>query len=395
MKVLALIAREPDPQGTGPDREICALLARFGRSADVRCFALGPSSSSCMTEALLARKGVRMLREPAQGLQRLQARVLQACRQERFDGIVVVGAALCGDWLRTLRLAVPSAFLAAFLPDASRIAADLGASGSDAGRKAQSWRGILSTADALWCAHPDDLSLLRRTLGPLRTALSLAPGEGAKRPWRRARARRGLSRLASPAGTAAEMNRLLRRTRKGDVFVRLHACGSEETALSSLREVFGLLPYVGAVVPARASAQALKAGGSREHLAAAWALKHKGAWHEADFPPHACCVLLRREALDAAGLLDERFQDLGAAWRDLFLRMGQAGWPVFMAQDAVVFCGQDASSRLPAADGDLLTEKWCRQSLRFMESLLTSLEPEGYRLPAPPKTTETAGAKRR
>lgn len=421
MKVLVLVECEPDPQGTGQDREVCSLLVRFGSSADVRCLALGPSSSSKVARALLARQGVRLIREPEGDVARLRRRLLQACRQERFDSIVVVGAGPCCDWLKTLRLAVPSAFLAALLPDAARLLEDLaGRPDAARARGAQAWRNLFSLADALWCVEPRDLARLRAALGPLRTALSLAPARGASPAWRRARAARALSLLApepvqrerlrglllrqtgravelparlSRDPSLAETNRALAAVRGGDVLVCLHAFEPESGVLGALLELFNLLPYAGIAAPL--TARAAQARARRAHFTAAWALQHKGSWREVDFPPHLCCALVRSEALEAAGLLDERFLEPFAAWVDLFLRIGQAGYATFLAEDALAFCAgpralRSGASRYAPRDRDLLVEKWCRQGLRFMESLLTSSEPEGYRLPSA-QERETAG----
>ena len=107
-----------------------------------------------------------------------------------------------------------------------------------------------------------------------------------------------------------------------------------------------------------------------------------------DYLTHICCILIRRQALEGAGALDERFRDLDAAWMDYCLRLQLAGTPVFLAQDALAFCKaggpRDRSAwRLSSsADKELLIGKWSGLSLRFMESLALAAEPKGYRVDA-------------
>ncbi|OGR56778.1 MAG: hypothetical protein A2X36_04255 [Elusimicrobia bacterium GWA2_69_24] len=305
------------------------------------------------------------------------------------------------------------------------------------------WRNLLSLADGVWLSSEAERAAVQRglSLGEGRLEVLPAASGAALGDWVRGRVRRGSAVRRSPAarvrivgaglsaadgaelsasvqsvtgvrsslallsengegGVVRRLNAALSRPGWDYAWVFLHPVASPGNLLRTLLEGMQVLSYAGAAVPLDAAAVKRGLEGSlpmKESLfAAAWAMRNKGSWHEVDYVSHSCCFLLRRSAWEAAGLLDERFHGAEPAWKDYFLRLQQSGRPVLLAQDALALCrggGADSvlsGERRPAgscedggpmaaADRDLLVEKWCKGSLKLMESLLTSLEPEGYR----------------
>jgi GT2 family glycosyltransferase len=102
-----------------------------------------------------------------------------------------------------------------------------------------------------------------------------------------------------------------------------------------------------------------------------WTRRHAGGRL---YPPRlsGSCLLIRRETLAAAGLLDERFGPGGLADDDYCLRVRQAGWRLLLAEEVYV---HDDGGEVPAAalrrrSRALLAEKWSRNSLAFLDEVL-------------------------
>ncbi|MDX6769550.1 MAG: hypothetical protein SF051_08465, partial [Elusimicrobiota bacterium] len=144
----------------------------------------------------------------------------------------------------------------------------------------------------------------------------------------------------------------------------------------TLAEGLAARPYAGGAAP-RTDPGAISGDPVRR---AVWTLHRKGDWREDDHRSPLPGVMLRLDALDAAGRLDERFDTLHAALLDLSLRLRLAGRPLFRARDAMV--PNPALAAPTLADRDLLTDKWSVGALRLLESLAVAQEPPGYRLDA-------------
>ena len=401
--VLVVAPHIPEPGGTCFDQALLRLLAALGQRGSVHCLAESPPLSTRLAEADLARRGVRLIRPPRP----LDAQVRVAFRETGFSGCVVAGAGCAERWLKTLRTTGPRLALACFLPDSARLLGRIEA--LPASRRAlerAAWRERLSLADAVWLDAPGDLERFKEGLWPVRSALSCAPGSG-ELPLRRtggplraevllmdhptgdAAALRVAARMAfgaAPRPVAVEdartFNAALRRSRAEFVLFCRHPVSPAEQVLAALAAWLRTLPYAGGMAPSTDAAARWTRGRpalGRPQLSALWSLKFKWAWHQVDFLTHACCLLLRRSALEAAGGMDERFRGMDAAWLDCFLRMQLAGFPLFLAQDALAFCKAGRGLAAGSPDQDLLIAKWSCLSLRFMESLAMASEPRGYR----------------
>jgi hypothetical protein len=393
---LAVVARPPEPDGAAPQRALYSLLTRLGRSGRVQCLSEAPPLSWGTLKAALAVGGVDLRSDWAAPQDDFFARVRAAVRGRDFSALIVAGAGPAERWLQPLRMLVPGRPIVCYLPDASGV---LAAAGDGRTR----WKRLLSFADAVWVEEPADALRLhraglildggprlvcatRRWTGP---ALAESLDTLARR--RRAPAAGRLPRTegrGSQAPGVAQLNRTLRGARCGLVWVCAHAFRPSENLFRTLWEGMAVLPFAGGAVPVDCARRPGARPRMREDLfAAAWALGRKGDWHEVDHLSHFCCLLLRRRAVEAAGLLDERFSDPQHALIDYCLRLQQAGWPVYQARDALVFCGERDHPRgcgvhdpAAEADRDLLVEKWSKGSLRLMEALATALEPRGYRV---------------
>jgi GT2 family glycosyltransferase len=105
-----------------------------------------------------------------------------------------------------------------------------------------------------------------------------------------------------------------------------------------------------------------------------WAREHAGKSREA----HrliAFCLLIRREALDRVGLLDERFGPGGYEDYDYCLRVRQAGLRILLAEDAFVhhygakgYGGLDYA-RMRLVNRELLAMKWSRAALHALDEM--------------------------
>ncbi len=433
-ELLLIVPRLPEPDGPRADRLIHRLLTGLSRTARVSCLAELPPVSTQILQAGLASRGVRLLKETAPDAKVLGERIRGALRGRRFDAVIVAGGPTIGRWLRTLRLLIPHQALLCFIPEAEALVRSLERFSSSVRQGQRSkWRNLLSLADRIWVASRLDGARLTRAFAldparleavaelpvgssrrffsylskraiplrsPVRSVGVIAPrsrgreAERMRRAVEMATGRRPTLALVPGAeeGGVPALNRALAGARAEYRWIYAHPFAPSDSLLRPLLEGMRLLPYAGAVVPMDGSRVLASGPGSSlgaGMFAAAWALKNKGDWHEIDQPPHLCCILLRRRAFEAVGLLDERFHSPAFAWADYCLRLQQAGHPVFLAADALAAClrprkAANPGRRLPAApqhvdDRDMLIEKWCKGSLKFMESVLTSLEPEGCR----------------
>ena len=110
--------------------------------------------------------------------------------------------------------------------------------------------------------------------------------------------------------------------------------------------------------------------GTIAHLAAAHALAGRGHRECAAYLD-AFCWMLRRDAADLAGVLDDRFLSVRSAVLDYGLRMRQLGLRLVRATDVLAFT---ANPRRPAsadleADIELFRRKWCLGTTASLEVL--------------------------
>ena len=382
---LAVVARPPEPDGAAPQRALYSLLTRLARTGRVQCLAEAPPLSWGTLKAALAVGGVDLQADWAAPQGDFFARVRAAVRGRDFSAILVCGAGPAERWLQPLRMLVPGRPLVCHLPDPGALPVS--------GEGRTRWKRLLSFADAVWTEEPADALRLHRA------GLILDGGPRsvcAVRRWtpgglaaavdalarRRSAAGSSVSVAAPDCGGVAGINRVLRALKSDFAWVCAHPFRPSENLLRTLREGMRVLPFAGGAVPVDCARKPGARPRMREDLfAAAWSLGRKGDWHEVDHLSHFCCLLLRRRAVEAAGLLDERFEDPQHALLDYCLRLQQEGWPVYQARDALVFCRQGRAAPDGAErDRELLVEKWSKGSLRLMEALATALEPRGYRV---------------
>ncbi|MBI3551059.1 MAG: hypothetical protein HY077_00955 [Elusimicrobia bacterium] len=419
--ILAIAPRPPDPDGSPADRALYKLLTRLSRTARVQCIPQAPPLSWRTLRAALAVNGVEVKADWTVPQGDFFERIRQTVRTREFSAVIVAGAEAAQQWLKPLRMLAPAQTIVCYLPEANQALGGLADGAQDPRTR---WKRALSFADAVWVDEPGDALVLQRagvmlggetpaaaatgrwnarefaqamsaaakSRGAARGSVELsAPGlpraesaallRGAKEVAGRASA----SESVSSVDAVAALNCVLAGSRAEYLWLCAHSFKPSQNLFRTLWEGMRVLPFAGGAAPVDCARRPGAKPGVREDLfEAAWALGRKGDWHEVDHLSHFCCVLLRRRAVKAAGLLDERFLDPQYALIDYCLRLQQAGYPVYQARDALVFCRQ--SSRRPAqgaADDDqreLLVEKWSKGSLKLMESLSTALEPRGYRM---------------
>lgn len=93
------------------------------------------------------------------------------------------------------------------------------------------------------------------------------------------------------------------------------------------------------------------------------------------------CFMVRREAYESVGLLDERFGTGCFEDFDYSLRLRQAGWKLKVAKDVFVWhrdhssFGDHASFHAWAVKNrEVFVDKWCRKALAFLDELDPALE---------------------
>ncbi|MFA6028557.1 MAG: glycosyltransferase family 2 protein [Elusimicrobiota bacterium] len=114
-------------------------------------------------------------------------------------------------------------------------------------------------------------------------------------------------------------------------------------------------------------------GKALDLFASAWALQHGGRRREA----HRLvgfCVLLKKRAVDAVGLLDERFGVGCYEDFDYCLRLRQAGFKLAVAEDVFIrhhhhasFRGDRGFYEHALRNRELFIRKWCAQALEFWD----------------------------
>lgn len=112
-----------------------------------------------------------------------------------------------------------------------------------------------------------------------------------------------------------------------------------------------------------------------------------GTWSLSDYPIHhetnllsGFCILLSLEAIEDAGVLDERFMECGNDDLDYCIRLGRAGYRLIIARDVYIehigaqtFRSEiDSISRVDVRGRELLIDKW---GLDTVDELLR-LEPK-------------------
>lgn len=101
------------------------------------------------------------------------------------------------------------------------------------------------------------------------------------------------------------------------------------------------------------------------------------------------CFMLRREAYESVGLLDERFGTGCFEDFDYSLRLRQAGWKLKVAKDVFVwhrhhasFSGHEHFHSCAVRNREVFVDKWCRKALEFLDELDPCLETDPRRLRA-------------
>ncbi len=142
-------------------------------------------------------------------------------------------------------------------------------------------------------------------------------------------------------------------------------------------------PWIAAVGPCtnetvgfqRVEAPSFKTPRDLAMFSQAWALKHAGQ-AEGVHRLTGFCLMIKREALDRVGYLDERF-GLGTYEEfDYCLRLRQAGCDVVVARDVFVlhhghktFQGFEAMAERAKINREIFLDKWCQQALGFLDEL--------------------------
>ncbi|MDE2490205.1 MAG: glycosyltransferase family 2 protein, partial [Elusimicrobia bacterium] len=199
--------------------------------------------------------------------------------------------------------------------------------------------------------------------------------------WVRRRPRVRLIRNATNRGFAAAINQGMRAARGS----RLLWLNSDAVVtpgwLERLLACADRAPWIGAVAPCtdeidgpqRVPAPAFASARDLDLFAQAWALKNDGIG-EGVARLTGFCFLLKREAMDRVGLLDERFGVGTYEDFDYCLRLRQAGYDLVVARDAFVrhhghktFGGFEAMAARAAANRELFLDKWCRQAMTFLD----------------------------
>lgn len=434
-KIIAVLPHAPEPGGIAADCALYDLLVRLSKCADLSCVSEGQPLSAHILQAGFTRKGIKMLGAAVQPPHRFRKELKRVFRSKDFDAVLVVGSKMISRWIEFIRLSVPGKRVISYVPDMDFIFGSLKAlplSARLAGRS--QWRKLLNRADGVWVGTPSERLRIFRTFAPFKSALAVVPpqGSGDFQRWvsnffshlgRRGRAsgsmggvlqgysERDAAQLRRVLGSAAgkfvsipasgsdggdgvpALNRALRQARGSYVLLCLHPFRPEAGLFQTLREGLDSLPLAGALAPwAYSGIQRVgngRASPKSAHFAAAFAMGRRGDWREVDYLNHACCVLLKREVVDRVGLLDERFSKASFAWMDYWLRLRQAGFYVYLGRDALALCSRRSRRRVPSIhdealpgvreDKEMIIDKWCKGSLKFMESLLKVLEPPSFR----------------
>lgn len=406
-ETLWILRRPPEPDGPPGPRAAWDMLARAAGIGRPRVMVEAPPVSWSTLQAALSGRGVSLMPGWSCDGEAFRRNLRAEIRGRRFAAIFVVGDEAVRRWLPWARQTAPAARVVAVLTEERSLDCPRGAGAAARRRLLDSTRRALSQADEVWCSDRPILRAARALLrGAPAPAPVLLPAESSwmrRSPPARAAARieavvlagtdegliKAALRRAAPGrsrvrrvetrgeGAVAALNRALFSARAPLVWLCLDAFETpDEALLAALAEGLAARPYAGGAMPL---AGPLKAGRCVAHFRAAWAISRKGDWHEADRLAHCCCLLLRRDALRAAGGLDERLLVVDAALIDLSLRLTLAGRPLFEARDALVRCPAPPAG-VDCSDRETLAGKWGAGALRLLESLATALEPRDYRV---------------
>ena len=392
-ETLWILRRPPDPKGPPESRAIWEMLIRAATKSRLRVMVEAPPIEWKTLQAALSGRGVSLMPGWSCDEEGFRRSLRAEIRGRRFAAIFVVGGESVRHWLPWARQTAPAARVVAVLTE-DRFLACLRGPGAAARRRIlDETRRALTQADETWCLDGKTLraalSLRRGASGPApvilppetmwlhrggRThvserveAILLGGADAGRIAAALKRAAPGLSRTrrveTRGEGIVAALNKALFSSRAPLLWLCLDAFQTPDEALiATLTEGLSARPYAGGVMP---FAGPLKAGRSAAHFRAAWAISRKGDWHEADRLAHCCCLLLKREALRAAGALDERLLGLDAALIDLSLRLALAGRPLFEARDVLVRCPAPPAGVDPA-DRETLAGKCGGCSLRLL-----------------------------
>lgn len=205
-------------------------------------------------------------------------------------------------------------------------------------RKVGEWRRCLPDAGERWLIAP--------------AGLSGAHARRLARAWPRAR-------LLVPRGEEHRVelvNRALRSCSREFALLVTGRARLQPLAVERLVSCARKLPLVGAVGANRPAEDAPSGWREWTGLASAWAMRYNGSYRRAAHVGEDC-VLVRRAALDAVGLLDPRV-GLRLSMRDFGLRLRQAGFNLFVAEDALVDAPPVSANGHHPPYSDAFVRKW-------------------------------------
>ena len=97
--------------------------------------------------------------------------------------------------------------------------------------------------------------------------------------------------------------------------------------------------------------------------------------------------MLKREAFESVGLMDERFGIGCYEDFDYSLRLRQAGWKLKVAKDVFVrhqlhasFSGHEHCFSWVIKNREVFVDKWCRKALQFLDDIDPELKTPAPRL---------------
>lgn len=413
-----------EPGVSEESTRIFLLLQHLSKIGQVSCLSEAPPHSYDRYRSGLAEQKIELLQNYRPESRAFENRIEQALSSKRWEAVIVVGAESAERWLRPIRFFAPHIPLIAFFPHTETIFKTFAdRNPPERAMRRLQLRNIYSLADCLWVQARSDQDHLSQLIAAAEPAVSVLPlrkhsqtGRWVTKVLGIQRVRRAVQSVSvipfasslrqanrlgqtveqvvgenhsivsvsrlNGQGHVRELNKSLRKARGEIIFIGLHSFLPSQPAIKALIERMRLLPYAGALIPMLGSDVMPSPNGKvppkAVDLSASWAAAHKGEWEEVDYLEHFCCILLRAKVRETVGYLDVRFNDPVNAFIDYCLRLQQAGYPVFLAKDSLVFCGRSKKAGLNghggprlkvSEDGGIMIDKWCRKNLKFLKEL--------------------------
>ncbi|NLO91534.1 MAG: hypothetical protein GX410_06035 [Elusimicrobia bacterium] len=403
--LLAILPFLPSASGGRSEAALFRFLTALSSRFEVKCVPEGPPTATRLAEAALSAKGMKIyaLGKPPQRAE-LDAGIRAVITENHSAPVVLVcGLDLINRHLFQLRLfAQDRKFAALLLPE------DLGKldfSGLNLAERTIKKADLIKTlshANAVLCCDSAAAAKLQAAarfpvLGP---AQGLREINALFRPQKPRRI--GVVLLPQAYKMAAPLAAMLKRQPVTARFFKVGTVAEAAARIMSGRgteswlllcraftcspEIPGKLLFMselfrdaGAVMPAVLrkldNAHALP---HNKMLAEAFALSRRGLFREPFYINEPAVLCLNRGALLKTGGTDTRFSSPDYALTDLCLRMYQAGHRTITAEDLAVFT--EGAAKTAKADTEerqlekeTLARKWCMESLKFMELLVSEL----------------------